>query len=150
MKKLILLLMLLFGIYSINIKSQTVSTMDSNPGHVLNPNSTINKTSGKGIVINFEMIERFNNIASDGEYLTWRDLILGYDIQSLRDFYYAYNNSDMEYESLNDIKLALEEKRLNHENSIKDSDTEYFAKIMNRNIEINTADTRKMFVQKLY
>ncbi len=56
----------------------------------------------------------------------------------------------MEYESLNDIKLALEEKRLNHENSIKDSDTEYFAKIMNRNIEINTSDTRKMFVQKLY
>ena len=150
MKRLFLLLMLVFGIYSINIKSQTVSTMDSNPGNVFNPNSTINKTSGKGIVINFEMIERFNNIASDGEYLTWRDLILGYDIQSLRDFYYAYNNSDMEYESLNDIKLALEEKRLNHENSIKDSDTEYFAKIMNRNIEINTSDTRKMFVQKLY
>jgi len=124
--------------------------MDNNPGNVLNSNSTINKTGGADVVINFEMIERFNNIASDGEYLSWRDLILGYDVQTLKDFYYAYNNCDMEYESLNDIKLALEEKRLNHENSIKDSDTEYFAIIMNRNIEINTSDTRKIFVQNVY
>lgn len=147
MRRSILLLMLIFGIYCCNIKSQMIRTMDNTHGKEVNSNSTTDKTGESGIVVNLEMIERFNSVTVDGEYLSWRDLITGYDIQSIKDLYYAYINCDFENESMQDIKLVLEEKGL--KNIIKESDTEYFAEIMRKYIEINTPNSKKMFVQKI-
>jgi outer membrane cobalamin receptor len=81
------------------------------------------------------------------EYLTWRDLITGYDIQSLKDLYQAYINCDFERESMKDIKLALEQKKLEYEKIIQGYDTEYLAKIRNMDIIINVPEKPHMIVQ---
>ncbi len=100
------------------------------------------------VVVNNEMIQRFNNAGKDAEYLTWRDLITGYDIQSLQDFYYAYINCDFDRESMKDIKLALEQKKLENEKILLEYDTEYLAKIRNMKIQVNMPGSSQMIVQK--
>ncbi len=73
------------------------------------------------VVINDKMIERFNNYKTEGEYLTWRDLVAGFDSQALYDLYMAYLNANLETQSLKDIKLALENEqteRLNNSNIV--------------------------------
>ncbi len=80
------------------------------------------------------------------EYLTWGDLITGYDIQSLKDLYQAYINCDFDRESMKDIKLALEQKKLEYEKIIQEYDTEYMAKIRNMDIRINVPENPRMIV----
>ena len=145
MKRIVLLLLLIFGIYNINIKSQkTVVVENLYDNNDITDITAFNTTNESGIVINYDMIERFNNVNTDGEYLTWRDLILGYDIQSLRDFYYAYINCNFEKESLSDIKLALEDKKL-----IQEYNEEHIAKVENKRIEKNVTSSLNAIVQRV-
>jgi hypothetical protein len=83
----------------------------------------------------------------NSEYLTWQDLITGYDIQSLKDVYQAYINCDFDRESMMDIKLALEQKKLEYEKIIQEYDKEYLAKIRNMDIRINVPENPRMIVQ---
>jgi len=101
------------------------------------------------VVVNLEMIERFNNAGKDTEYLTWGDLINGYDVQSLQDFYYAYINCDFDKESMKDIKLALEHKKIENEKMLQEHDTEYLAKIRNLKLRINMPGSSQMIVQQV-
>ncbi len=134
--------------FNLHIKSQ-ISVVNKNHynGNDNTKVTTYNISGEPVIVINHDMIERFNNVNTGGEYITWRDLILGYDIESLRDFYYAYINCDLEKESLHDIKLALEEKKHNYDRIETGNTEEYFAKDGNKRIEISTAGS-VMIVQR--
>jgi hypothetical protein len=147
MKKQILLLLIINILFFKNLNSQDIISDNDNLSSVSIQKSTGNVSNG-GVVINFEMIDRFNNVAKDEEYLTWGDLILGYDVQSLQDFYYAYITCDIEKESLKDIKLALEENKIENEKILRDYDTEYLARLMNLKIIIDSQNGSKIVVQK--
>lgn len=69
------------------------------------------------VAVNHEMINRFNECQAEGEYLSWRDLVLGFENQTIQELYLAYRNADLDKESLNDIKLALENKLKEHHNN---------------------------------
>ena len=100
------------------------------------------------VIINHEMIERFNNCEADGEYLSWRDLILGFDYKTMSELYLAYKNADLNGESLADIKLVLEEKQQEHLNNsnISTSDLAWFNKVkqeINNKLRMNEMVARK-------
>ncbi len=148
MKKIGLLIIVISGIYNLNIKSQiTVVSKDhyDNSGNA--EIITYNISSEPVIVINHDMIERFNSVCADGEYLSWSDLILGYDTQSLSDLYHAYVNYDSEKESLSDIKLALEQKKNENENLKIEHSEGFFAKAQKRNTENTNKASSVMIVQ---
>ena len=71
----------------------------------------------QNVKVNTEMIERFNNCKVDGNILTWSDVVLAFDNQTLGDLYIAYVNTDLDEQSLEDIKLALENKQKEHLNN---------------------------------
>ena len=145
MKRIVMLLMAALWILNMQVKSQ-ISIVRKDHYNVDNNTNvtTYDISSEPVIVINHEMIKRFNNVNTGGEYLTWRDLILGYDIESLRDLYYAYINCDLEKESLHEIKLALEEKRLNYDRIETGNTQEYFAEDENK----KASGSSNMIVQK--
>lgn len=148
MKKAILLLSVISFIFLSNSNSQNIVSGDNNIYSESNNKITASNIDNR-VVINFDMIERFKNAGTDSEYLTWRDLILGYDVQSLQDLYYAYINCDFKKESLKDIKLALEQKKLENEKTIQEGQDEYLAKFKNLKIRINIPDKSDMVVQKI-
>ena len=135
-------------IFLSNSNSQNIVSVDNSIYPESNNKITVSNSDNQ-VVINFDMIERFNSVGKDSEYLTWRDLILGYDVQSLKDFYYAYIKCDFEKESLKDIKLALEQKKLENEKTIRECQDEYFARFKNLKIRINIPDNSDMVVQKI-
>ena len=147
MKRVILLLSVINFIFLSNSNSQNIVSDDNNIYPVSNDKITVSNNNNK-VVLNFDMIERFNNSGRGQEYLTWRDLILGFDVQSLKDFYYAYINCDLDKESLTDIKLALEQKKLENERTIRECQDEYLAKFKNLKIRINVQDNSDMIVEK--
>ena len=71
----------------------------------------------QNVKVNTEMIERFNNCKVDGNILTWSDVMLAFDNQTLGDLYIAYVNADLNEQSLEDIKLTLENKQKEHLNN---------------------------------
>jgi hypothetical protein len=133
MKRTVLLIFTMNILFLTFSNSQDVITSGSSPVNT--------------VKVNLEMIERFNNAGNDPEYLTWRDLISGFDVQSLQDLYQAYINCDFDRESMKDIKLALEQKKLENEKIIKEYDTEYMAKIRNMDIRVNVPENPRMIVQ---
>jgi len=134
MKKTVLLIFLVNILFLINSNSQDVVSADNN--------------ADNRVVVNLEMVQRFNNAGKDAEYLTWGDLITGYDIQSLQDFYYAYINCDFDRESMRDIKLALEQKKLENEKILQEYDTEYLSKIRNMKIQVSMPGSSQMIVRR--
>ncbi len=84
-------------------------TQQTNPADQTKAQQQVNST-----VINHEMIDRFNACETSGEYLTWMDLVTGFDNQSLSDLYLTYRNADLETESLADIKKTLEDSQSKH------------------------------------
>jgi hypothetical protein len=134
MKKTVLLIFLVNILFLINSNSQDVVSADNN--------------ADNRVVVNLEMVQRFNNAGKDAEYLTWGDLITGYDIQSLQDFYYAYINCDFDRESMRDIKLALEQKKLDNEKILQEYDTEYLSKIRNMKIQVSMPGSSQMIVRR--
>jgi hypothetical protein len=133
MKRTVLLIFVMNALFLAYSNSQDVIASVSSPVNA--------------VKVNLDMIERFNNAGNNPEYLTWRDLITGYDIQSLKDLYQAYINCDFERESMQDIKLALEQKKLEYEKKMQEYDNEYLAKIRNMDIRINVPENPPMIVQ---
>ena len=76
------------------------------------------------LVINKEMIDRFNQCDTDGKLISWSDLVLGFDSQSLLDLYIAYQTADLESQTLEEIRLVLEDKQTEYLNSCNISDDE--------------------------
>ena len=99
---------------------------------VLNENSSnlIEEPAVK-LVINKEMIDRFNQCETDGKLISWSDLVLGFDSQSLSDLYYAYQAADLESQTLEEIRLALEDKQSEHlgNSNIADDDLAWFNRV---------------------
>lgn len=111
--------------------------------------TTVNKSqqSEPNVVINKEMIERFNQCDTEGKLISWSDLVLGFDRENLSNLYLAYQNADLDKQSLEDIKLALEHTQTEHlNNSNIDNDLAWFNQVKQAiNNKLRTAD---MVVQK--
>lgn len=99
---------------------------------VLNENSSnMIEEPAVELVINKEMIDRFNQCETDGILISWSDLILGFDSQSLSDLYLAYQTVDLDSLTLDDIRLALEDKQSEHliNSKITNDDLAWFNRI---------------------
>ncbi|MBN2213180.1 MAG: hypothetical protein JW723_02960 [Bacteroidales bacterium] len=85
----------------------------------------------KRVVVNIEMIERFNQCETDGKLVSWSDLVLGFDYQSLSDLFYAYRTADLDNQTLEEIRLALEDRQTEHLNNsnITDNDLAWFNQV---------------------
>jgi hypothetical protein len=85
----------------------------------------------KRVVVNIEMIERFNQCETDGNLISWRDLVLGFDYQSLSDLFYAYRSADLDNQTLEEIRLALEDMQSEHlkNSNITDNDLAWFNQV---------------------
>jgi hypothetical protein len=96
-----------------------------------NNNSYNVNTATTKVVVNKEMIERFNQCETDGKLISWSDLVLGFDYQSLSDLYYAYRTADLESQTLEDIRLALVNRQSEHQNNsnITDNDLAWFNRV---------------------
>ena len=100
---LVLMISIFFQLGSLNAQENL---------QVLNENSSMmTEEPAIKVVVNKEIINRFNQCETDGKLISWSDLVLGYDTQSLTDLYLAYQTSDLESQTLEDIKLALENKQ---------------------------------------
>ncbi|NJK86955.1 MAG: hypothetical protein HC906_14235 [Bacteroidales bacterium] len=84
----------------------------------------LNAQTDENIVINHEMINRFNAVETAGEYLSWGNMVMAFDNQSLQELYLAYINSDLETQTLAEIKSELENKINGHLNIYYISDGE--------------------------
>ncbi len=105
------------------------------------------QSSDNKVVVNKEMIERFNQCDTEGKIISWSDLVMGFDSENLMNLYLAYQNSDLDNQSLDDIKLALQNKQTEHlSNSNIDNDLAWFNQVKQEiNNKLSTAD---MVVQK--
>ena len=99
------------------------------------------------LVINKDMIDRFNQCETNGNLISWSDLVVGFDRQSLSDLYLAYQTSDLDSQTLDDIRLVLEDKQTEHlSNSNIDNDLAWFNRIKQEiNNKLRMAD---MVVQR--
>jgi Skp family chaperone for outer membrane proteins len=115
------------------------------------PNENNNKTieeSATRLVVNKEMINRFNQCDTEGKLISWSDLVMGFDSQSLSELYLAYQSADLNSQTLEDIKMALEDKQSQHLNNsnISDNDLAWFNQVKQ---EINSKLRRTdMVVQR--
>jgi hypothetical protein len=115
------------------------------------PNENNNKTieeSATRLIVNKEMINRFNQCDTEGKLISWSDLVMGFDSQSLSELYLAYQSADLNSQTLEDIKMALEDKQSQHLNNsnISDNDLAWFNQVKQ---EINSKLRRTdMVVQR--
>jgi hypothetical protein len=98
------------------------------------PNENNNKTieeSATRLIVNKEMINRFNQCDTEGKLISWSDLVMGFDSQSLSELYLAYQSADLNSQTLEDIKMALEDKQSQHLNNsnISDNDLAWFNQV---------------------
>jgi|GEM_PF-3711449 len=120
---LVLMISIFFQLGSLNAQENL---------QVLNENSSMmTEEPAIKVVVNKEIINRFNQCETDGKLISWSDLVLGYDTQSLTDLYLAYQTSDLESQTLEDIKLALENKQSEHlsNSNISDNDLAWFNQV---------------------
>jgi len=98
----------------------------------LNENSDkMNAEPATKLVVNKEIIDRFNQCETGGMLVSWSDLVLGFDSQSLSDLYFAYLTADLESHTMEEIRLALEDKQSEHLNNsnISDNDLAWFNRV---------------------
>jgi hypothetical protein len=91
------------------------------------PNENNNKTieeSATRLIVNKEMINRFNQCDTEGKLISWSDLVMGFDSQSLSELYLAYQSADLNSQTLEDIKMALEDKQSQYLNNSNFSDND--------------------------
>lgn len=82
------------------------------------------------VVVNKDMIDRFNSCDTDSMLVSWSGLVMGFDSENLMNLYLAYQNADLENQSLEDIKLALQNKQTEHlSNSNIESDLAWFNQV---------------------
>ncbi len=99
----------------------------------VSPASTA-ETNNEQIVINTEMIRRFNTVESEDGIYSWRQLLSGFDSQALQLFFNTYYSSDLESQTLASLKRSLE-KALEEHNSMFNDD--YINQINRIKAEIN-------------
>ncbi len=97
------------------------------------------------IIINTEMIMRFNQVeAQDGIY-SWRQLLADFDSRTLQVFLQIYQSSDIENQTLASVKDTLEKALEEHNNMFTD---DYINQINLIKAEINQklANSNQMLV----
>ena len=103
-------------------------------------NAVIQTTKNKtcGIVVNMEMIKRFNSITTEGDIYSWSQLMILPDSRVIQVFLEAYSNYNPDHQTMQDILMALEEKNLEimRTDSLLIED-EYFTNIRRIKEEIN-------------
>jgi hypothetical protein len=137
MKPGILMTALLFwaGMDSINAQvDYPDARLNKDVTAVLQDSGSMTKVN---IVINQDMIDRFNNIQTQDSLYSWIQLIQGYDNQSVHDFFYTIHTSNLDNQSLAEIKQILEQKKTENEQLANNLTDEYFTEVGQIKKEIN-------------
>jgi hypothetical protein len=98
------------------------------------------KTSHDGnekVIVNMEMIRRFQEVKAEGDIYSWSQLIVKSDSRAIHEYILSYRNSDVNEQSLESIKLALEDKTREIESAPADHEEEYFANLIRIKKEIS-------------
>ncbi|MBN2612980.1 MAG: hypothetical protein JXB00_15610 [Bacteroidales bacterium] len=106
-------------------------------------NAAGNHNNNQSLVeVNKEMIDRFNNCKTDSMLVSWSELVIGFDRENLSNLMLAYLNADFENQSLEDIKLALDNKQTEHlDNSNIINDLAWFNRVKQEiNSKLRVAD----------
>jgi hypothetical protein len=126
------LILIYLGLASLTAQT-TAQKEQKRPGE----NISVTDDSLHTIKINYEMVNRFNNIkAPDGIY-SWSQLWSGKDSRMVAEFIHTYHTCDLQVETLAGIKTTLD----NTLEKIEKDDTamhdEYLATIIKIKEEIN-------------
>lgn len=99
------------------------------------------------IIVNTEMISRFNQVEAQDDIYSWRQLLANFDSQTLQVYFQIYHSSDMENQTLASIKNTLEKALEEHSSMFTD---DYINQINQIKAEINQkiANSNQMLVSK--
>jgi hypothetical protein len=78
---------------------------------------------------NVDMIRRFNECKTEGDIYSWSQLLINHESLTVQEYLLSYRNADFNEESLESIKLALEEKRQDVSPAQTAYDEDYLANI---------------------
>jgi len=81
------------------------------------------------VMVNHEMIRRFQEVKANGDIYSWSQLLFNNDSRAIKEFMLSYRDSNLNDQSMEDIKLALEEKFKEVAPIQSDPDDEYLAGI---------------------
>jgi len=90
------------------------------------------------VKVNLEMIKRFQEVNTEGDIYSWSQLMLNHGHTAIRESLLSYRNADLNEQSMESIKLALEEKIRDTVPSQSIPEDEYFANINRIKQEINS------------
>jgi len=119
---------------------ENISAQIQYPGYITDETGQRDTLSGlpaAKIVINMEMIKRFNSFEAEGDLYSLSQLLTGLDNQTVQDFLHTYRTSDLEEQTLADIKERLEQRQEENERLANQLNDEYFAAIAQMKKEIN-------------
>ncbi len=99
------------------------------------------------VVINKEMINRFNQVKVEDDIYSWRQLLSDFSSITLQEYFRIYYTSDLENQTLASLKLALEKALEENNSSIND---DYINQIIQIKAEINQKlnSSNQMLVSK--
>jgi inner membrane protein involved in colicin E2 resistance len=89
------------------------------------------------VMVNMEMIRRFQEVKTEGDIYSWSQLIVNRDSRAIHEYMLSYRNSDMNEQSMESIKLALEDKTREIQPLQTNQEEEYYANIVRIKQEIN-------------
>jgi hypothetical protein len=97
------------------------------PAQNFNANQNEADNKEPKIVINHEIIQRFHEVKTEGDIYSWSQVLTNSQSNNVLEFMAAYNQCNLEEQSLEGIRLALEQKSTGF---MKNSDVtveEYYA-----------------------
>jgi hypothetical protein len=89
------------------------------------------------VLVNMEMIRRFQEVKTEGDIYSWSQLIVNHDSRAIQEYMLAYRTSDLNGQSMAGIQLALEKKIKEMTPLQPDQEDEYYAGIKRIKQEIS-------------
>jgi hypothetical protein len=137
--KISLILTVLIIITPVTMAQELVGTLNN-----VNSSTTDSLTPKKQqqsvneqVIVNQEMIRRFREVKTEGDIYSWSQLLLNHESKVVHDFVLSYRNCNLKEQSMENIRLALEEKSKNVDPLQADQEDEYYAQIRRIRQEIS-------------
>jgi hypothetical protein len=89
------------------------------------------------VIVNHEMIRRFQEVKTEGDIYSWSQLLINHESKVVQEFMLSYRNCDLKEQSMENIKLALEEKSKEVAPLQADPEDEYYAQVRKIRQEIS-------------
>jgi hypothetical protein len=137
--KISLILTVLIIITPVTMAQESVGTLNkSNNSTTDSLGQMIQQQAvSKQVIVNEEMIRRFREVKTEGDIYSWSQLLLNHESKVVQDFVLSYRNCNLKEQSMEDIKLALEEKSKDVAPLQADQEDEYYAQIRRIRQEIS-------------